>query len=123
LAEKLRVLHVDDDVIMGMQIKELLEGEGYEVSDTVSSGAEAIESVRSNRPGIVLMDVRLKGGMNGIETAAKIRSFSDVPVIFLTGYKNTSTLESARGLANTVFVSKPFEVVKLFEAIEQFRIK
>ncbi len=118
---KLRILHVDDDAIMGMQIKDLLEDEGYEVCDTASSGSEAIQSVRSNKPDVVLMDVKIKGGMNGIEAMREIRSFSQTPVIFLSGYKDTGTTENAIAIGKALFISKPFDPVKLIVAIEFFR--
>jgi DNA-binding NarL/FixJ family response regulator len=115
---KLRILHVDDDVIMGMEIKEFLEEKGYEVCDTVCTGSEAIKSARLNKPDIVLMDIRLKGVMNGIETAREIRSFSEACIIFLSGYRDVDTVENALALKNTLFVSKPFDFLKLIAAIE-----
>ena len=75
LDNKLRILHVDDDVVMGMEIKDLLEGEGYEVCDTVCSGSEAIQSVRSHKPHVVLMDVKLKGEMKKDDYEAAARAF------------------------------------------------
>lgn len=120
---KLRILHVDDDIIMGMEIKDLLEGKGYEVCDTVCTGIEAIQSVRLHKPDVVLMDIKLKGAMNGIETVREIRSFSKASVIFLSGYKDAGTVENATAMENTFFVSKPFDFVKLIAAIESFRSK
>jgi DNA-binding NarL/FixJ family response regulator len=118
---KLRVLHVDDDVVMGMEIKEFLEAEGYEVCDTVCTGPEAIRSARAHRPDVVLMDIKLKGAMDGIETIREIRSFSDTSVIFLSGYKDAGTVEKAAAIENALFVSKPFDFFKLTKAIESFR--
>ena len=123
LNNKLRILHVDDDVIMGMEIKEFLEEKGYELCDTVCSGSEAIKSVRLNQPDVVLMDIKLKGGMNGIETTKEIRSFSKTPIIFLSGYKDAGTVEIATAVESTLFVSKPFDFFKLIAAIESFRQK
>ena len=118
---KLRILHVDDDVIMGMQVKEFLEDEGYEVCDTACTGSEAIQSVRSHKPDVVLMDVKLSGGMNGIETTREIRTFCETPVIFLSGYKDAGTIENAAVIGETIFISKPFDPAELIVAIESFR--
>ena len=119
--KKLLILHVEDDVIMGMQIKEFLEDQGYEVCDTASSGLEAIQSVLSNRPDVVLMDITLKGGINGIEATQEIRTFCDTPVIFLSGCADTGTIEKTSAIGKSLFISKPFDPVKLIVAIESFR--
>jgi DNA-binding NarL/FixJ family response regulator len=118
---KLRILHVDDDIIMGMEIKEFLEGNGYEVCDTVCTGSEAIRSVRTHNPDVVLMDIKLQGVMNGLDATREIRSFSKTSVIFLSGYKDAGTVENAAVMENTIFVSKPFDFMKLIAAIESFR--
>jgi DNA-binding NarL/FixJ family response regulator len=118
---KLRILHVDDDAIMGMEIKEFLEAEGYEVSDTVTTGLDAIQSVRSHKPDIVLMDIKLKGTMDGIETVKQMRIFCETPVIFISGYKNSGMVLDAAMIRNTISVFKPFDPQKLIKAIESFR--
>ena len=86
------VLVVEDEGIVAMHIENILKSLGYTVSGTVSSGEETIEKVKNFRTDLILMDIVLKGKMDGIEAADHIRNNFDVPVIFLTAYGNESTL-------------------------------
>ena len=108
-SEKKCILIVEDDVIMGMQMHELLENFGYEIAEIVSSGESAIKAAQLNKPDLVFMDIRLKGSMDGIEAAKNIRFFSQVPILFLTGYKNIDTAEQIKAIRNSFLVTKPFD--------------
>jgi PAS domain S-box-containing protein len=82
---------------------------GYEVPVIVCSGEEAIEKVKENKPDLVLMDINLFGGMDGIEAASKIHSFSDIPVIYLTAYSDDETLQRAKITEPYSYMVKPFK--------------
>ena len=120
MQRKIRVLYVEDDIIMAMEVKVVLEAMDFEVVDPVSTGVEAIKSTRLCKPDIVIIDIRLKGNMNGIEAAREIRLFSDVPIIFLTGYKNIDIMDQASRVRRSLFLTKPFDPGKLVASIETF---
>jgi CheY-like chemotaxis protein len=83
---KPKILVVEDEFIVAFELKVVLEGMGYTVCGMVSSGEDAIESVEREKPGCVLMDVSLKGEMDGIETARHIRARFGIRTAFLSGY-------------------------------------
>jgi PAS domain S-box-containing protein len=104
-----QILVVEDEVITAMDIQRRLKNLGYIVPVTVSSGEEAIKKVKEDNPDLVLMDINLKGEMDGIETASKIHSFSDIPVIFLTAYADDKTLVRAKITEPYAYMVKPFK--------------
>jgi len=115
---KARILVVEDDKIISMEIKDRLENLGYEVIDVVFSGEKAIEKATELVPGLVLMDIKLKGKMDGIEAAEKIRSLLDVPVVYLTAYTDESTLQRAKITEPYGYIVKPLEERELHSNIE-----
>ncbi|MCD4806584.1 MAG: response regulator [Methanococcoides sp.] len=103
-----RIVVVEDELIVGMMIKLKLAKMGYCVSGLASRGVEAIAMVEEIRPDLVLMDIRLKGGINGVETAMKIREMSNTPIVFITADSSREMREMAE-LANPQgFLLKPF---------------
>ena len=74
--EKIKILVVEDESILAMGLKKKLENLGYSVTDIAASGPETIEKVGQNKPDIIMMDIVLKGDMDGIETAAKLNETS-----------------------------------------------
>jgi CheY-like chemotaxis protein len=116
--EKARILVVEDETIVAMDIAGTLRKLGHEVTDTVPSGEQAIESVTGNRPDLIFMDIGLKGKMDGIETAAKIREQFNIPVIFLTAFVDEKTLDRAKETLPAGYLTKPFEENDLRIAIE-----
>ena len=116
--EKARILVVEDEAIVAMDIADTLRNIGHEVTDTMPSGKQAIASVKENRPDVILMDIGLKGEMDGIQTAEQIRSQYSIPVIFLTAYADEKTLERAKIAAPCGYLTKPFEETDLRIAIE-----
>ncbi|MDA0524198.1 response regulator [Methanococcoides alaskense] len=103
-----QIVVVEDELIVGMMIKLKLAKMGYCVSGLASRGVDAIAMVEEVRPDMVLMDIRLKGGINGVETAMKIREMSNTPIVFITADSSRETREMAE-LANPQgFLLKPF---------------
>ena len=89
---KLKILVVEDESIVAKDIQNSLKKLGYIVPTIVASGEKAIEEVEQSRPDLVLMDIMLKGEMNGIDVANIIRDKFEIPVIFLTAYADDNTL-------------------------------
>jgi len=116
--DKARILVVEDEAIVAMDIADTLRNLGHEVTDTVPSRERAIESTKEDRPDLILMDIGLKGEMDGIQTAELIRSQFSIPVIFLTAYADEKTVERAKIAAPCGYLTKPFEEKDLRIAVE-----
>ena len=116
--EKVRILVVEDERIVARDIVTSLEALGYEVCASVSSGEEAIEKAEKMHPHLVLMDIRLEGEMNGVESAGRIRQRFHIPVIYLTAHTDEETLRRAKVTQPDGYILKPFEERELHVAIE-----
>ncbi|MBL6971732.1 MAG: PAS domain S-box protein [Desulfobacterales bacterium] len=107
--EKTKILIVEDDGIAAMDIESRLKNLGYSVSGIVNYAEKAIEKVEELKPDLVLMDIVLKGEMDGIETAESIRSRFDIPVVFITTYDDEERFERAKLAIPFGFIFKPFQ--------------
>lgn len=113
-----RILIVDDENVVVLDLKNRLAKLGYEVCATASSAREAIHHASSCRPDLVLMDIRLKGEVDGIQAAEEMRSTLGVPVVFLTAYADDNTLQRAKVTEPFGYLLKPFEERELQITIE-----
>jgi len=113
-----RILVVEDETIVAMDIRGTLQRLGYDVVAVVSSGDAAVEAAAEQRPDLVLMDIRLQGGMDGVEAAVRIREKSPVPIVFLTAHADEGTLERTKLAAPYGYVLKPFDDGELSRAVE-----
>ncbi|MGC9347987.1 MAG: response regulator [Anaerolineae bacterium] len=113
-----RILVVEDESIVAADLEVTLESLGYDVIGTLAWAEEAIDFVRNDPPDIILMDIHLKGEIDGIEATAIIQSEMDVPVVFLTAHADTATLERAKRTAPYGYVLKPFEERELHSAVQ-----
>lgn len=113
-----KILVVEDEVIVAKTITNQLQQLGYIVADTASSGAAAIAKVTETQPDLVLMDIVLKGEMDGITAATQIREKQDVPIIYLTAYADDQTLQRAKVTQPFGYIVKPFTANDLRVAIE-----
>ncbi|MBD2384519.1 hybrid sensor histidine kinase/response regulator [Cylindrospermum sp. FACHB-282] len=113
-----KILVVEDEVIVARTIASQLNQLGYIVTGTASSGKVAIAKASETQPEIVLMDIVLKGEMDGITAAGYIREHLDIPVIYLTAYGDDNTLERAKITQPFGYVVKPFTIKDLRIAIE-----
>ncbi|MEA1984523.1 MAG: response regulator [Euryarchaeota archaeon] len=112
------ILVVEDEAIVAMSIKKALEKDGYSVSSIATSGEEAIKKADLLYPDLVLMDILLKGDMDGIEAAGTIREKFDIPIIYLTAHTDEETLERAKATQPYGYISKPFKEEDLRANIE-----
>ncbi|HEY9647735.1 MAG TPA: response regulator, partial [Chroococcidiopsis sp.] len=113
-----RILVVEDESIIAMDIKDCLENLGYVVTAIATSGSEAIAHAQAGQADLVLMDVRLRGDTDGIEAAEQIWERFRIPVIYATGYSDQSTLERAKVTIPFGYILKPIEERELYVAIE-----
>nr|HID60014.1 response regulator [Desulfobacterales bacterium] len=115
---KANILVVEDEGIVAKDIQVSLEGLGYAVPAIALSGKEAVSKARELQPDLVLMDIMLRGGMNGIEAADSIREDLDIPVVYLTAYADAHILERAKVTEPFSYIVKPFDERELYSAIE-----
>ena len=113
-----KILIVEDENITAMDIETLLRGLGYTVSAIVSSAEQAVASVDEVQPDLVLMDIILKGKTDGVEAARLIRSKFDIPVIYLTAFSDSATVQRAKITEPFGYVLKPFDERDLHTTIE-----
>lgn len=115
---KVNILVVEDESIVSKDIQNTLTKLGYQVVGAASTGEKALSIVKSETPNIVLMDIMLKGDMNGIETAKNIKANHNIPVIFLTAYADEATLNKAKLAEPYGYIIKPFKEQDLQATIE-----
>lgn len=115
---KVKILLVEDEVLVAEDIASDLESEGFEVSGIVISGDEALAIIEEDPPHIVLMDINLKGKIDGIETAQLINESYTIPIIYITANTSSQFVSRALKTAPHAFLSKPFNQKDLIIAIE-----
>lgn len=113
-----KILIVEDERIVAKDIERSLKSLGYLVLATAASGREALEKAEATMPDLVLMDIQLKGDMDGIETAEQIQTQLDIPVIYLTAYADENTLQRAKITEPFGYILKPFDERDLYTTIE-----
>ncbi len=122
-----RILVVDDERIVNLDIQGALARLGYQVAGQASGGEEALALVARTKPDLVLMDIRLSGAMDGAEAALRIAQTMSVPVVFLTAYSDEETMRRALAAAPFGYLLKPYEDRELRGVIElalaKFRIE
>lgn len=113
-----KILVVEDEMIIGAKISMQLTSLGYEVTGILPRGDEAILHLEQNKPDIVLLDINLKGTIDGIETAKQIHQKHNTPIIYITANSDEATFNRAKSTKPFAFIAKPFKQLDLQRAIE-----
>ncbi len=113
-----RIMVVEDEWVTADDLKRILEKLGYTVSSIVGYGENAIKKAESDMPDLILMDIVLKGKMDGIEAADHIHTRFNIPIIYLTAFDNRSALERAKVTEPFGYMIKPFQERELHSTIE-----
>jgi len=113
-----KILVVDDEAIITMQLEERLHAMGYTVAGMAASGEDAIEKARRLSPDLILMDIVMPGRLNGIEAARTIIDEMDIPVVFVTSYADDAIIEKAKQVRPYGYIVKPFNELEIKAAIE-----
>lgn len=113
-----RVLIVEDEKIIAIDLQRRLERFGYSVVGMAGEGKEAVALALELNPDIILMDIMLAGGMDGVEAAKTIKASKDIPFIFLTAYTDEKTLERAKEVQPYGYILKPFKERELYTTID-----
>lgn len=113
-----KILIVEDELLIAENLAMKLKKFEYQVVGIVSSGKAAMEKTKSKNPDLILMDIAIKGQIDGIQTAQEIRKTYDIPIIFLTAYADDKTLERASTTGCYGYILKPFKDRELYAAIK-----
>lgn len=118
MSSLVKILVVEDEAIVALDIRQRLEKMGFEVTGTAATGDAALKSVQANPPQLILMDIQIRGDYDGIETASRIRESFDIPVVFLTANSDRATIDRAKSSGPFGYLLKPFEDRELQTTIE-----
>lgn len=114
-----RILIVEDEIIPAKSIAYSLTSFGHEVVGIAASGAEALELVIAEKPDLILMDINLKGPMDGIGLTQRIQAVARTPVVYLTAYSDTETLKRVLHTRPYGYLTKPFDEEELRVAVQK----
>lgn len=114
----LKILIVEDEMIIAANLAMQLENIGYEILGIIPRGEDAINAIKTDKPDLVLMDINLKGELDGIETATQMQLYGSVPIIYLTANTDEAHFTRAKATNPYAFLSKPFKKLDLKHAIE-----
>ncbi len=112
-----RILIVEDENIVALDIKMHLRKYGFEVAGIFSSGEEVLSHIEATKPDLILMDIKLQGTLDGLETSRIIKERYGLPVVFLTAFADEATLHRAKVIEPFGYIIKPFEEKELRTAI------
>jgi len=113
-----KIMIVEDEVVVAMELRETLRGLGYDVTGIAGYGEDAVERVGDMSPDLILMDIQLAGKLDGIDAVHRISERHEVPVVYLTAHSDEMTLHRAKRSAPFGYLLKPFSSVELRAAIE-----
>lgn len=114
----IKILIVEDEMIIGAKVSMFLTELGYEVAGILPRAEEALLQIEGNKPDIVLLDIQLKGEMDGIALAKILQAEHQIPVIFLTANSDDATFKRAKEAKPYAFLAKPFKKLDLQRALE-----
>jgi len=113
-----RILIVEDEMIIAANLSLELTSLGYEVTGIIPRGEEALMHIRENQPDILLLDIQLKGEIDGIDVATQMQKDFDIPIIYLTANTDDAYFNRAKETKPHAFISKPFKKRDLQRALE-----
>jgi CheY-like chemotaxis protein len=117
--KRVKILIVEDEMVVAKSIEMLVKSWDYEVIGVAPSGRKALEIISSQtKPDLVLMDIKLKGPMDGVSTAQRVQALFDIPVVYLTAHSDPETLKRALHSNPYGYIVKPFVASELRQAIE-----
>ncbi|MDZ7715702.1 MAG: response regulator [Balneolaceae bacterium] len=105
-----KILIVEDELIIALTIEKMVQRLGHQVVGTVTSGEQAVNLVLENTPDLILMDIRLQGELDGIETMEEIRKQTNTPVIYITGNTDEQNKNRVKESDYLAFLTKPISI-------------
>jgi DNA-binding NarL/FixJ family response regulator len=114
-----RILIVEDEGVVALEMKEFLEQQGYKVGSPVDSANLVIEEVLRNKIDLILMDIHLKSFIDGIDAAQRLNLMKPIPIIFITAFPDSKIKERAMKTGPAAYFEKPVNMAELLEAIRE----
>jgi CheY-like chemotaxis protein len=118
MKKKLKIMIVEDELIFAHDLESILKSRSYEVIAIEVSGEDALEKIKNDRPDLVMVDIKLSGDMDGIELSAMIHSLYNIPVIFISAFANSSTIQKSMETKPLCYLVKPISDLDLLQVIE-----
>lgn len=118
MKDQIDIMIVEDDMIIAADISMQITKLGYHVCAIMPRGEDALLQIDHQKPDVILMDIGLKGDIDGVETAAEILNKYEIPVIFLTANSDPQTFNRAKATRPFAFITKPFEAIDLERSLE-----
>jgi two-component system, response regulator PdtaR len=118
MENKVKILIVEDEVISAMYLQVQLKMLDYEICKKVVTGEDAFKMAITEKPEVILIDIRLAGKLDGIQTAKDILSYYKPIIIFMTGYQDEDLVDEAKKLTNAEILIKPFEINEINRIIQ-----
>lgn len=112
------ILIVEDELITAESIAELLTQEDYDIAGISPTAAGALDLCEAKRPDVVICDINIKGGINGLELAKQLKRLYQCEVIFLTAYTDATTIQAAAAAGPVMYIVKPFSDAQLLAAVQ-----
>jgi len=110
---KTKILIVEDETIVALDMKRSIKKMGFDVTNTVTNHDDALNSVQSNKPDFIIMDINLENSKDGIETVHSIQKIENIPIIYLSAFNDDETINRAIQTNPLVYLSKPFKPAEL----------
>lgn len=120
---KANIMIVEDEGVVSIDIRNMLKNAGYGIAAVAFQGEEAVRKAEQSTPDLILMDIGLKGEIDGIEAARKIRDRFQIPVVFLTGFADEATVAKAQEVNPSGFIIKPINEEELKKTLEDILTK
>ncbi len=114
-----QIVIVEDDLILALLLEKQVQRMGFHVAAKVNSGEESVQKIREHNPDLVLMDIKLVGRMDGVEAIIQVRSFTDVPVLYITGNSDENTRKRAYATNPVAYMVKPVDMALLMKTIRE----
>lgn len=112
-----KAIIVEDNLILSLLYENYLKEMVFQTVGEIHSGEKAVELVKKYKPDVVIMDIMLSGNIDGIEAAQKIREFTMVPIVFITGNSDDHHMKRAQEIENSKFLRKPISEEKLKKVV------
>lgn len=113
------ILIVEDELIAAESIARSLRKQGYTVIARINSGEKALEQIAKKCPDLILMDIHLRGDLDGVETAKRIREQYQIPIIYITAYSDSSTIERTTETNPWGYLVKPFKSQEVIDIVQK----
>jgi DNA-binding LytR/AlgR family response regulator len=114
----IKILIVEDEVIVAEELAADLEDYGFSVTDIAISSEECFATIKANLPHVILMDINIKGELDGIKTSEAINKTHNIPIVYLTANTDTATINRALATSPSAFISKPYNKKDIVIALE-----